>query len=687
MSYTALYRKFRPDNFDDVKGQDHIVTTLTNQIKANRIGHAYLFCGTRGTGKTTVAKILAKAVNCQHPVNGSPCGECDMCKAIQAGTSMNVIEIDAASNNGVDNIREIREEVAYRPTEGNYKVYIIDEVHMLSTGAFNALLKTLEEPPSYVIFILATTEAYKIPITILSRCQRYDFHRITIDTIAARLDELLKIEGVEAEEKAVRYVAKAGDGSMRDALSLLDQCAAFHFGETLTYEHVLDVLGAVDNSVFRDLFHAIRENRTKDCILKLEEMVVQGRELSQFVIDFIWFLRNLLLLKTADDAEDLLDMSEDNLTQLREDAALVDENTLMRYIRVFSELSNQIRFANQKRVLIELAFIKLTKPEMEQSMDSVLERLEKLEQRLNEEIVGQSRAVAAVAGAIRRSRTGLGEPGRPIGAMLFLGPTGVGKTALARALAVSWFGSEKALLKFDMSEYQEQHTTARLLGAPPGYLGHDEGGQLTEAVRRRPYSVVLFDEIEKAHPDIQNILLQILEDGQLTDAMGRKADFRNTIVLLTSNLGARFLAGQSAPLGFAAGSEAVFEKQSAQAVEEAKKWFRPELAGRLDEMIVFRPLADDSLCAIAEKLLCQLEQRAAGSGYQLHHTPQVGRALAAKARSAYGARELRRAVDRAVEQALADRIASGTASTGQHWTADCSADGSIILREDETVTM
>ena len=289
MSYTALYRKFRPDNFADVKGQDHIVTTLTNQINANRIGHAYLFCGTRGTGKTTVAKILAKAVNCQHPVNGSPCNECEMCKAIQAGTSMNVIEIDAASNNGVDNIREIREEVTYRPTEGNYKVYIIDEVHMLSTGAFNALLKTLEEPPSYVIFILATTEAHKIPITILSRCQRYDFHRISIDTIAARLTELLKAEGVEAEEKAVRYVAKAGDGSMRDALSLLDQCIAFYLGQTLTNDKVLEVLGAVDTEVFSKLLRKVLAGDVTAAIRILEELIVGGRELSQFVGDFTWY--------------------------------------------------------------------------------------------------------------------------------------------------------------------------------------------------------------------------------------------------------------------------------------------------------------------------------------------------------------------------------------------------------------
>ena len=313
-------------------------------------------------------------------------------------------------------------------------------------------------------------------------------------------------------------------------------------------------------------------------------------------------------------------------------------------------------------------------------------KLASLETELKKKIIGQDDAVHLVAQAVKRSRADLSGRRRPA-SFIFVGPTGVGKTELVKQLASQLFDTVDPLISIDMSEYMEKYAVSRLIGSPPGYVGYDEAGQLTEKVRRHPYSVVLFDEIEKAHPDIQNILLQILEDGQLTDAMGRKADFRNTIVLLTSNLGARFLAGQSTPLGFAAGSEAVFEKQSAQAIEEAKKWFRPELAGRLDEMIVFRPLADDSLCAIAEKMLCQLEQRAARSGYQLHHTPRVGQALAAKARSAYGARELRRAVDRAVEQALADQIASGTACVGQHWTADCSADGAIVLREDETATL
>ena len=288
MSYTALYRKFRPVEFEDVKGQEHIITTLKNQIEANRIGHAYLFCGTRGTGKTTVAKIFAKAVNCEHPVNGSPCGECAMCRSIAAGTSMNVIEIDAASNNGVDNIREIREEVAYRPTEGKYKVYIIDEVHMLSIGAFNALLKTLEEPPEYVIFILATTEVHKIPITILSRCQHYDFKRISIETITDRMRDLMQEEQVEVEEKALRYVAKAADGSMRDALSLLDQCIAFYLGQKLTYDNVLEVLGAVDTDVFSRLLRSVIRRDVPKVLDIVDDLVMQGRELTQLATDFTW---------------------------------------------------------------------------------------------------------------------------------------------------------------------------------------------------------------------------------------------------------------------------------------------------------------------------------------------------------------------------------------------------------------
>ena len=297
MAYQALYRKWRPLEFEDVKGQEHIVTTLKNQIRADRIGHAYLFCGTRGTGKTTVAKIFAKAVNCEHPVDGSPCGECPTCKAIAEGRSMNVIEIDAASNNGVDNIREIRDEVQYSPTEGRYKVYIIDEVHMLSIGAFNALLKTLEEPPAYVIFILATTEAHKIPVTILSRCQRYDFHRISIETIAGRLSQLMEAEHINVEEKAIRYVAKAADGSMRDALSLLDQCIAFYLGQDLKYENVLEVLGAVDTAVFAEMLSYILKADTYACMQLLEQIIMQGRDLGQFVSDFVWYLRNLLLVR------------------------------------------------------------------------------------------------------------------------------------------------------------------------------------------------------------------------------------------------------------------------------------------------------------------------------------------------------------------------------------------------------
>ncbi len=405
MAYTALYRKWRPADFEDVKGQDHIVTTLKNQIRTGRIGHAYLFCGTRGTGKTTIAKILAKAVNCEHPVDGNPCGECRTCRAIAAGNSVNVVEIDAASNNGVDNIREIRDEVQYSPAEGKYRVYIIDEVHMLSTGAFNALLKTLEEPPSYVIFILATTEVHKIPVTVLSRCQRYDFRRISGDTIAGRLAQMAQAEAIQAEEKALRYIAKKGDGSMRDAISLFDQCAAFYYGETLTYEKVLEVLGAVDNEVFSRLLRTVAAGDTAGSIRMVEELVLQGRELSQFVLDFTWYMRNLLLLETAGGDEEVLDMTAEDMARLREEAKLIDNETLMRYIRVFSELSSQMRYAAGKRVLLELAVIRLTKPQMEENLDSLVQRVKELEKRLDS---GQY-AASAPAGTAAPVRQESGE--------------------------------------------------------------------------------------------------------------------------------------------------------------------------------------------------------------------------------------------------------------------------------------
>lgn len=385
MSYQALYRKYRPKDFSSVKGQEHIVTTLTNQIRADRIGHAYLFCGTRGTGKTTVAKIFARAVNCENPGPEGPCGECAMCQAIEAQSSMNVVEIDAASNNRVDDIRQVIDEVQYSPAEGRFKVYIIDEVHMLSASAFNALLKTLEEPPSYLIFILATTEAHKIPLTILSRCQRYDFKRISVDTIAARLRELLDQEQIEAEESALQYIARQADGALRDGLSLLEQCISFYFGQELTYEKVLKVLGAVDHSVYHELFEALTAGRVDDVICIVGRMVEQGKDLTQFVNEFVWYLRNLLVVKTADEVGHLVDMSAENLRELKQYAEKVETEVIFRYIRILSSLANDMKYGNNKRVMLEVAMIRLCRPQMEQDYDSLIQRMHNLEQ-MNEDL-------------------------------------------------------------------------------------------------------------------------------------------------------------------------------------------------------------------------------------------------------------------------------------------------------------
>ena len=387
--YLALYRKYRPQTFEDVCGRDAIVQTLKNQINSGRVGHSYLFCGTRGTGKTTIAKIYAKAVNCQHPVDGNPCGECETCRAISENADLNVVEMDAASNNGVDDIRGIIEQVSYSPTQGRYRVFIIDEVHMLSAQAFNALLKTLEEPPSYAIFILCTTEPNKLPVTILSRCQRYDFGRMPLSTIEARLQTVCEREGLSVEKEALAFIASAADGSMRDGLSILDQCNAFNYGSgVLTYDKTLEILGALDARVFSDLYRCVHVQNVQGALDILNRILEQGRELMQFVTDYIGYLRNVMLLKASEETAAALDVSRDHLQRMLEDARSSELNEIIRYINVFSNLTDQIRYSANRRILTEAAIIRLCEPSMDVSRDiqtkvlNLEERIRFLEDRL-----------------------------------------------------------------------------------------------------------------------------------------------------------------------------------------------------------------------------------------------------------------------------------------------------------------
>lgn len=412
MAYTALYRKWRPDNFEDVKGQDHVVTTLKNQIISDRIGHAYLFCGTRGTGKTTIAKIFAKAVNCEHPVDGSPCGECEMCKSITENRSMNVIEIDAASNNGIDYIRQIRDDVKHPPIEGRFTVYIIDEVHALSKDAFNALLKTLEEPPSYIIFIMATTEVQSVLPTIVSRCQRFDFKRISIETITGRLRELADAENVQVEDKALRYIAKSADGGMRDALSMMDMCISFYYGKELTYDKVLEVLGAVDTEIYSELLRYVIYGNIKEAFKIIESVIFEGRDLTQFVNDFSWYLRNLMLVKTSDnDIEEVLDMTNESYLRMRRESDALELDVIMRYIRIFSELANEIKYASQKRIMLEMAIIRLCKPAMENDLESLTDRIRQLEEKIAN---GVTVSAVTSVDAVAESQVASATPAKPV---------------------------------------------------------------------------------------------------------------------------------------------------------------------------------------------------------------------------------------------------------------------------------
>ncbi len=379
MSYVALYRKFRPDTFDEVKGQDHIVTTLRNQVRNDRVGHAYLFCGTRGTGKTTMAKLLAKAVNCSNLKDGNPCCECESCRAIFTGSALNVIEIDAASNSGVDNMRQIKDAVQYAPSDGKKLVYIIDEAHMLTREAHNALLKTLEEPPEYCLFILATTEENKIPITIKSRCQKYDFHRISVETIYNRLKDLTGRENVEADEEALGFIARAADGSMRDALSILDECIASCLGEKLTYEEVLNTVGAVDIEVYISLTEAIHQRNAENVLDLVNSAVWQGKDMVKYVDDYIWFMRNLLFIKLSPDSTSGMDLTAENIDYLRTMSKDYSREELTGYLNVLQDLSQSVRLSNIKRVTVEMSFIKMMHPETGKDYQALLKRVEMLE--------------------------------------------------------------------------------------------------------------------------------------------------------------------------------------------------------------------------------------------------------------------------------------------------------------------
>jgi DNA polymerase III subunit gamma/tau len=378
LEYTALYRQWRPETFDDMVGQDSIVRTLKNQIKSGRIAHAYLFCGSRGTGKTSAAKILARAVNCISPKDASPCGECRVCKQLKDGNNMDIIEIDAASNNGVDEIRDLRDKVKYPPTVGRYKVYIIDEVHMLSIGAFNALLKTLEEPPAHVIFILATTEPHKLPSTIISRCQRFDFKRIPHRVIMERLEMIAQASSFNIDEEAIDTIARWSEGGMRDALSLMDECVGF-CGEHISNSDVLAILGTADQRFIFEFADNMLENNVSALFEMINDIIEDGKNISVFLKDIIYHMRNLMLIKVCGVKNDLLDMSDATLKDYGLQAQRAGIEKITRIVDILTGLDSQLKWSTQPRVILELAMVKICRPDEDQSYEAIIERLKALE--------------------------------------------------------------------------------------------------------------------------------------------------------------------------------------------------------------------------------------------------------------------------------------------------------------------
>jgi len=403
----ALYNKFRPLVFEDVVEQKHVVETLKNSVIHDRVSHAYLFCGTRGTGKTTVARIFARAINCLAPKDGNPCNECEICKGILSGNILDVVEIDAASNNSVDNIRDIRDEVVYKPSHARYKVYIIDEVHMLSTGAFNALLKTLEEPPRHVVFFLATTEPHKLPATILSRCQRFDFKRITTESIIKRITDVAARDGVILENSAARLVARLADGALRDALSILDQCITQSKGH-VDYDHVLSVVGIVNDEFISEFVDSIGERNVSRLLGLIDKLVMEGKDIGQFVMSLIKYYRNLLLCKVLSKPEDLIDELPHVVANMKKQCEGYGRFELMQLINELSALESRIKWSTQPRVLLEVGLIKICASYFDTDQDSITARVAALEEkaRLFDERLARASETGILQGA---EQTGTGE--------------------------------------------------------------------------------------------------------------------------------------------------------------------------------------------------------------------------------------------------------------------------------------
>ncbi|MGO1369640.1 DNA polymerase III subunit gamma/tau [Senegalia sp. (in: firmicutes)] len=378
MAFKALYRRFRPKTFDDVVGQEHITRVLKNQILNDNIAHAYLFSGTRGTGKTSTAKIFARAVNCIDNNTGNPCNDCEVCRSILDDNIMDVVEMDAASNNSVDDIRDLKEKVKYPPSKGRYKVYIIDEVHMLSKGAFNALLKTLEEPPSHLIFILATTEPQKLPATILSRCQRYDFKRITVKEIVTTMKNICDELNIEVEERGLQLIARNSDGAMRDALSILDQCISFA-DEKVSYEYILELLGTVNSDIIFDMADSIIEKDLEKSLKTVDELIIIGKDIHQFIKDMINHFRNLMVSKASDKLNDIIDGTEETIERFKIQSQNIELSRIIAIIKLLSEAEVNSKWSSEPRIILETTIMKMLSPELDTSVDSLLARISNLE--------------------------------------------------------------------------------------------------------------------------------------------------------------------------------------------------------------------------------------------------------------------------------------------------------------------